>query len=108
MVQFETFQLYFRTIIDEGYIFSIVNFSDDFTSTHWGVKQIDSSEHARQSSEVREFLLADLHKLLPGNNFTIGKSPHGWPIVIKDDEEMPLPISLAHHDRYVAYSFQLK
>ncbi len=108
MVQYHNYTLYFRTIMDRGYIFSVVNFSDDFTGTHWGVKQIESSGHAYQSSAVREFLLTDLHKLLPGNNFTIDKSRHGWPMIMNNNKEIPLPVSLAHHDRYVAYSFQLK
>jgi len=108
IAQYYNYTLYFRTIIDKGYIFSVVNFSDDFTGTHWGIKQIESSGHAYQSYAVREFLLTDLHKLLPGNNFTIDKSQHGWPMIMNNDKEIPLPVSLAHHDRYIAYSFQLK
>jgi len=108
IVHYHSYTLYFRTIVDRGYIFSVVNFSDDFTGTHWGIKQIGSSEHAYQSAAVREFLLIDLHKFLPGNNFTIDKSRHGWPMIMNNNKEIPLPVSLAHHDRYVAYSFQLK
>lgn len=107
-VQYNSDTLYSRTIIDEGYIFSVVNFNNDFTGTHWGIKQVDSSAHAYQSSAVREFLISDLNKLLPGNNFTIDKSEHGWPLIMNGDKQMPLPVSLAHHDRYVAYSVQLK
>jgi len=108
IVQYHSYTLYSRTIIDKDYIFSVVNFSDDFRQTSWGVKQIVSSEHAYQSSAVREFLLADLNKLFPGNNFTIDKSRHGWPFIMNDNKEIPLPVSLAHHHCYVAYSFQLK
>ncbi len=106
--QFKNETLYFRCIINHDYIFSVVNFKDDFTHTQWGVKRIDSAHHTHQSSEVRELLLCDLNDLQPGNNFTINKSPHGWPIIIKDDQEISLPVSLAHHGHYVAYSFQLK
>ncbi|HZX58456.1 MAG TPA: 4'-phosphopantetheinyl transferase superfamily protein [Mucilaginibacter sp.] len=108
IVQYHSYILYFRTFINEGYIFSVVNFNDDFAETRWGIKKIESSEHTYQSSAVREFLLTDLHKLLPGNNFTIKRSPHGWPLIMNNNKEIPLPVSLAHHDRYVAYSFQLK
>jgi phosphopantetheinyl transferase (holo-ACP synthase) len=107
-VQFNAHQLYFRTIINQDYIFSVANFSDDFMDTRWAVKRIDSSDHNRQSSEVRELLLSDLNNLQPGNNFTIDKSPYGWPVVIKNEQEMPMPVSLAHHGHYVAYSFQIK
>jgi phosphopantetheinyl transferase (holo-ACP synthase) len=108
IVKFDTHQLYFRTIIDQDYILSIVNFSDDFTHTRWGVKRIDSSDHTYQSSEVRKFLLRDLADLHPGNNFSVDKSPHGWPVILKNDQEISLPVSLAHHGHYVSYSFQIK
>ena len=108
IVQYNNCTLYSRTIIAKDYIFSVVNFNYDFTNTYWGIKQISSSDHVYQSSEVRELLLNDLHNLLPGNNFKIDKSAYGWPIVIKDEQEIPLAVSLAHHDRYVAYSIQLK
>ena len=107
-VEFDTYRLYFRTIIDPDYIFSVVNFENDFTHTRWGVKRIVSSDYIQQSSEVRKLLLCGLNDLQPGNNFMINKSPHGWPIIIKDEQELPLPVSLAHHGHYVAYSFQLK
>jgi len=108
IVQFNAHQLYFRTSIDQDYIFSVVNFSDDFTHTRWGISRIDSSDHTHQSSEVRKLLLCDLNDLQPGNNFTLDKSPHGWPVVMKGKQELPMPVSLAHHGHYVAYSFQIK
>ncbi|MFI5161481.1 MAG: 4'-phosphopantetheinyl transferase superfamily protein [Sphingobacteriales bacterium] len=107
-VQFDIHQLHFRTVITEDYIFSVVNFRDDFTDTRWGIEQIDSSHHADQSLEVRKLLLRELNELQPGNNFTIDKSPGGWPVILKNDQEISMPVSLAHHDRYVAYSFQIK
>ena len=107
-VQFKTHQLYFRTIVNQNYIFSVVNFKDDFTHTRWAIRRIDSSDHIQQSAEVRKLLLGDLADLQPGNNFTVNKSSYGWPVITEDEQEMPLPVSLAHHGHYVAYSFQLK
>jgi phosphopantetheinyl transferase (holo-ACP synthase) len=37
----------------------------------------------------------------------IGKSPKGYPVILRGNQEMGIPVSLAHHDRFVAYSFRL-
>ncbi|HTE01754.1 MAG TPA: 4'-phosphopantetheinyl transferase superfamily protein [Mucilaginibacter sp.] len=101
-------QLYSRSIINHDFIFSVVNGEDDFTHTCWGIRLIDSSETEYQSKAVRKFLIDKLDGLFPDMAFTIEKSPEGIPALFNGTEVTNIPVSLAHHDRYIAYSFQLK
>jgi phosphopantetheinyl transferase (holo-ACP synthase) len=99
--------LYSQSVINTGYIFSIVNGRADFSQTYWDIKQIESNDPASQSEVVREFLLERLDQLFMANDFQIAKSLNGWPLILNGDGELPIPISLTHHDHFVAYSFQL-
>jgi phosphopantetheinyl transferase (holo-ACP synthase) len=101
---FET--LYSRSIIDRDFIFSVVNRDNDFDNTGWGIKRIDNACSDSQSAEVREFLLEKLKNVLPSNNLQIIKNSHGCPILVNG--EINIPISLAHHGNWVAYSYQLE
>jgi phosphopantetheinyl transferase (holo-ACP synthase) len=107
LVEFIGRALYSRSVITDNFIFSAVNDKDDFTNTCWGIQQIDSMDHEYQSQKVREFLISRLCDLFPDTHLQIGKSPHGWPVVINGETELPVPVSLAHHGHFVAYSFQL-
>lgn len=106
-VSFGSDLLFFRSMISGEFIFSVVNGEDDFESTSWGIQLIDSADPADQSKQARAFLTARLNKQLPGTNLQISKNPDGIPILLNGVEEIDLPVSLAHHDHYVAYSFQL-
>jgi phosphopantetheinyl transferase (holo-ACP synthase) len=107
-VTFGDHLLYSRSIISEEFIFSVVNHTDNFEHTWWGIRLISSSKPGHQSKEVRVFLADRLNTLFPHNELLISKSPHGYPVILKNGAETPIPVSLAHHDHYVAYSFQLK
>jgi hypothetical protein len=98
------FILYSRSLISEEFIFSAVNHRDDFEHIRWGIQLIDSSDPDVQSKAVREFLIKALSPLFPGSDLLVDKSPHGYPILLKDGVEIPLPVSLAHHGHYVGYS----
>ncbi len=37
----------------------------------------------------------------------IEKSSIGFPIILKDSDDLNIPVSLSHDDRFVAYSFLL-
>lgn len=100
--------LFFRSIISEGFIFSVVNHADNFESVLWGVQLVDSSEPEDQSKAVRVFLMEMLKTLFPDADLQIAKSPHGYPVILKDGAEIPVPVSLAHHGHYVVYSIQVK
>ncbi|MEO6851610.1 MAG: hypothetical protein ABI203_10275, partial [Mucilaginibacter sp.] len=56
---------------------------------------------------VRDFFLKRFDEHFPDTVFRIDKSPNGFPVLLKGAEETGIPLSLAHHDRYIAYSFQL-
>jgi phosphopantetheinyl transferase (holo-ACP synthase) len=106
VVTFGDYKVYSRSMISEEFIFSVVSGSNDFENTYWGIQLIGSSEPEDQSKAVRE-LLSDRLKALFPYDIQIGKSPHGYPTLIKDGIEIAVPVSFAHHDRYVAYSFVL-
>lgn len=107
VVQFGDRLLYFQSVINSEFIFSMVNETADFFKTYWDIKQIESTEPIAQSAAVREFLLERFGQLFPGNNMQITKHPHGWPVIADEQEELPIPVSFTHHDHFVAYSFQL-
>jgi hypothetical protein len=100
--------LYSRSIITGEFIFSVVNYEDDFANTCWGIRLISSTDAAHQSRAVRAFLSDRLDRLFPDSVLSISKSIHGCPILLKDGVETSIPVSLAHHDCYVAYSFQIQ
>ena len=108
LVTFGADTLYSCSIIDDEFIFSVVNQGDSFEHTCWGIKLINLPEGEYQSKAVREFLTDRLNALFPGDDLKIGKSIHGYPVILKDEVEIEMPVSLAHHDRYVAYSVQIK
>ena len=105
VVKFGAHSLYSRSIITEDFIFSVVNHTNDFERVLWGIRPIDSSEPDHQSDVVRTFAISMLTTLFPGAELKIDKNLHGIPVLLKNGIEIPVPISLAHHDHYVAYSF---
>jgi phosphopantetheinyl transferase (holo-ACP synthase) len=98
---------YSRTIITDDFIFSVVNHTHNFEKVMWGIKKIDSTDADDQSKAVRTFALSMLNTLFLDSELEIDKNRHSCPIILKDGVEIPVPISLAHHDHWVGYSFQL-
>jgi phosphopantetheinyl transferase (holo-ACP synthase) len=107
VISFGSDILYSRSLIYNELIFSTVNINDDFSNTHWGIKVIDNPEPQFQSTAVREFLLNKLSGLFEADNIRIDKSPEGIPFLLKGTGPIDIPISLAHHDCFVGYSFQV-
>jgi len=105
VAEFGAHTLYSRSIITEDFIFSVINHIDNFERVLWGIRPIDSCEPGRQSEGVREIALAMLNSLFPDAKLKIDKNLHGIPVLLKNGVEIPVPVSLAHHDHYVAYSF---
>lgn len=99
--------LFSCSLICRDYIFSVVNGTNDFGQVHWGIRRIGSSAPASQSVEVREFLLSRLRQLMPGHDLKIAKDAKDIPYLLQNDKKIRLPVSLAHHDHYIAYSFRL-
>jgi len=101
---------YSRSKIHDELISTIVSNDENFENSWWGIKSIDHTGYANQSKAVRAFILDRLYSILPGgnDNLRIGKCPLGLPVVLKDAKEMNIPVSLAHHGCFIAYSFLLK
>jgi phosphopantetheinyl transferase (holo-ACP synthase) len=104
VINFGDHTLYSRSLINEEFIFSVVNCTDDFGHIRWGIRLIESSEPDVQSKAVRDFLIQTLSTSFPGSDLLVDKSPQGYPIILKDGIEISLPVSLAHHGHYVGYS----
>lgn len=107
-ITFGEYTLFSRSLVYTELIASVVNGNDDFENTGWGIKLINQSDPEYQSNAVRTFLVNRLNKLFHMDGATIGKSPHGFPIVLKGNVEAELAVSLSHHDLMVAYSYQLR
>ena len=107
VIDYSPHTFYSRTIITDDFIFSVVNHVNNFEKVMWGLKKIDSTDADDQSKAVRAFALAMLKTLFPDSELEIDKNRHSCPIILKNDVEIPVPISLAHHDHWVTYSFQI-
>jgi hypothetical protein len=103
IVEFGDHVLYSNSLFYQEFVASVVNSTEDFSQTHWGIKRIDNDEIAIQSAEVRTFLIDNL----ADKNVIVSKNIQGVPVLLKDKQELSIPISLSHHEYYVAYSFQL-
>ena len=106
---FESRSFHFQSKVHPEYIATVVNGTESFENIWWGIKRIGHSDYESQSASVRTFALNRLHFILPGdkNGLRIEKNRLGSPVVLRGEEEMDIPVSLAHHDHFVAYSFYL-
>ena len=107
VVDFSPHTFYSRTIISDDFIFSVVNHTNNFEKVLWGIKKIDSIDADDQSKAVRVFALAMLNTLFPDSELEIDKNSHSCPIILKNEIEIPVPISMAHHAHWVGYSFAI-
>ena len=104
---FETHLLYFKSKIYSELIATVVNKDDAFKDTWWGIQTIECTDTANQSKKVRSFLLNRLAGLMPDKTVSITEPSGGYPRVLELSKECLLPVSFAHHDRFIAYSFLL-
>lgn len=99
--------LYSRSIVRGDIITTVVSGDENFANTRWGFGPIGHSGYAHQSSSVRESIIGQLNPLLSRDCLQIGKSSDGCPIVLDGEQQLNIPVSLAHHDRWIAWSFLL-
>lgn len=99
--------LYSRSIITRNFIFSVVNLDNNFESTRWGIKHIGNTNSDSQSAEVRTFLLEALKNELQLDELQVHKNADGCPVLVNGTEEIDIPVSLAHHDHWGGFSYQL-
>jgi phosphopantetheinyl transferase (holo-ACP synthase) len=97
--------LYARSLLQEGVVATIVSEDEQFANTRWGFQPIGSSARADQSAAVRALLLQQLKTTLRRDDLQLQKDRWGCPIVLAGQQPTGIPVSLAHHDRYVAWSF---
>ncbi|HTR31244.1 MAG TPA: 4'-phosphopantetheinyl transferase superfamily protein [Puia sp.] len=99
--------LYSRSFLSDETILTVVSEEENFMHTRWGLHSIDSSDYPIQSATARIFALQSLSAVFPGAALRIVKAPDGPPELWDGDRLLDIPVSLAHHDRYVAWSYRL-
>jgi phosphopantetheinyl transferase (holo-ACP synthase) len=105
LISYETNALYSQSVLYPNVIHSIVNHSKSFQNVHWGIKTITNTHSASQSAAVRTFILDKLGSLFSTKKLQIDKSKFGFPVLSDGQNQMKLPVSLSHHEHFVAYSF---
>lgn len=104
---FNSSTFYFRSKIHAELIATVVSENENFEHVWWGIRSVDHTDTDHQSKEVRSFLLHKLNTVFPGKDLRITGSPLGYPVVWEGKKEWEVPVSFAHHDRFIAYSFLL-
>jgi phosphopantetheinyl transferase (holo-ACP synthase) len=79
--------------------------ADSFAAMHWGVRRMNSTDAADQSAGVRDFLLEELQRRAPGQQFTIGKAPAGYPFIMNGEKQLDMGLSFSHHEEWISYAF---
>lgn len=105
-VNFGSDILYSRSKISKDWVATVVNDDERFENVYWGIQATDGTDYYHQSKAARSLLLNKINFFFPGD-LTIKKSPIGYPVIMKVTEDMKIPASLAHHGRFVTYSFIL-
>ena len=105
VITFGADTLYACSIIYNELICTIVHTNEDFSNTHWGIKFIEDEEYSNQSSAVREFLIENLQKISGFDKVAFSKDQHNIPVIITGNSKT-FPVSLSHHEHFIAYSFQ--
>lgn len=96
--------LYFTSIINDDFIATTTTSKNVF----WGIKSIGDTNYKSQSNSVRLFALEALSDVVTSDDLWIDKHPEGgYPMLMHGHSLVDIPISFAHHDRYVSYAFQI-
>jgi phosphopantetheinyl transferase (holo-ACP synthase) len=97
--------LHSRSVLYPDVIHSIVNHENMFKNVYWGIKTINNTSPAIQSAVVRTFVLDKLNNLFSTKKLRVDKSKYGYPVIFDGQNQIQLPVSLSHHEHFVAYSF---
>ncbi|MEP6673961.1 MAG: 4'-phosphopantetheinyl transferase superfamily protein [Ferruginibacter sp.] len=98
---------YSRSKVYQNIIHTVVNNRDCFDSMYWGIKYIEDSNPAGQSESVRLFILKTLKNIYPHGGISIIVNDADCPVIKMNEAETNIPVSFTHHDKYVAYAFNL-
>jgi len=107
VVSFADQTLYSCSLLLDSFIHSVVNQANDFENVCWGIKKIGTDDNVIQSAEVRSLVLNRLMSLYGEHKFAISKNFHGVPVLLCDEIETEIPVSLSHHGCFVGYSLVL-
>lgn len=102
---FEGNEFFFKTKISEELIATIVSKKKSFEKIKWGIRKTGLIDVANQSKEVRSFLLKKLSDHFPEADLHITQSNGQYPILMRANQEMSIPISFSHHHSFVSYSY---
>ncbi len=105
IIFFDNIIFYARSVIHDEFISTVVNDNENFSKICWGVKSISDACYRNQSKEVRAFILNKLNSFFSNDKLRIEKHAAGYPFLLKEEKQMNIPVSLAHHDHFIAYSF---
>jgi hypothetical protein len=111
--------LFFRTTLIPGGIHTVVHQEPEFKGVRSGygfvpqtsgpveplISQAPSPE--TQSSAVRDLVLSDVHTWDPKGFWSFGKHADGYPLLFREGILQPIPLSLAHHDQLLGFSYFL-
>ena len=103
-LRFEQDNLFFRSIITNDWISTVVNEDDNFEYIFNDVQQIEHDDYQHQSAAVRKFALDKLNTFFEGE-FKLEKSELSLPVLMRDGELVNTPVSLSHDGYFVACSF---
>ena len=107
VIHYNGLVLYSRSFLNDETILTVVSDEEDFMHTRWGLHSIERSDYAIQSVTARIFALQSLSAVFPGAVLRIVKAPDGPPELWDGDRILNIAVSLAHHDRYVGWSYRL-
>jgi hypothetical protein len=85
---------------------TMVSEDRSFADTRWGCRPIGSSAYADQSTAVRALVLTELQTLLSRTDLQLQKNADDCPVLLGGGQPLAIPVSLAHHENWVAYSFR--
>jgi len=103
-LQFGLDSLFFRSIITNDWISTVVNGEDNFEYIFNDVQLIERDDYQYQSATVRKFALDKLNAFFDGE-FELEKSELSYPVLVKNGERIDTPVSLSHDGYFVACSF---
>jgi phosphopantetheinyl transferase (holo-ACP synthase) len=107
LICYDPYLLYSRSFLRDETILTVVSEEKNFRHTRWGLRYIGDSDRASQSAWVRTFALESLSTDFPGAPLRIVNTMDGLPVVWTGHRTLGIPLSLAHHDRWVAWSYRL-
>jgi len=94
---------YYQSDVTDEYVNTVVNNTDSFEDIKWSMGKIEPASNAERSAMAWAFLQNELRGLL-GDNIRMEKSPLGYPVILRGEVVLDIPISLSHDGDFVSYS----